>query len=771
MIHRAFKYKTETGIGLALMVLTLAVYWPIQHAGFLVYDDPTYVTDNLHVQRGLTSEGLAWAFALSQHSNWHPLTWLSLMLDASWFGLDPGAFHRTNLILHVANVLLLFGVLRRLTGTRWRSALVAALFAWHPLHVESVAWVTERKDVLSTFFGLLTLGAYLRHVQRAGARFYWLALLCFALSLMAKSMLVTLPCVLLLLDYWPLNRMRFGSLNAVAKTGEAAPVESPGRRLNFGGLIREKLPFFALALLASGATFTAQTAGGSIASAEGLPLPLRVANSLIAYTTYLRKMVWPNDLAVFYPHPGSWPAGQVALAAFFLTGLSLAVIWQRRRRPYLLVGWLWYLGTLLPVIGLVQIGKQSMADRYTYVPLIGVYMLLAWGGAELCWRWRRPRLAAASVAGVLLAGCLLATANQVKHWASNETLFTHALRVTQNNPVAHHCLGCALVQQDNFSAAALHFNEALRILPHYPEAHCNLGILLAREGRLTEAKAHYEAAVRIRPNYSDAWYNLGNILVKEGKLDEARSDFLKALELKPELADAHNNLGFVLAAQQQTPEAITHYENALRLRPDFADAHNNLAVALESLGKIEEATIHLAAAVKLNPAQADARSNLGLLLARQGQFEDAILHFKAALQLKPGEAQIHFRLGAALASQQKMPEAIAHIRAALRARPDWPAALNTLAGILATHPNPKIRDGAEAVRLAERGCALTGQKNAALMETLAAAYAEAGQFDQALATAQKIRALPPTSLPAGLLERLGQRVPLYEAGQPYRQPQ
>ena len=767
MINRAWKYQTEAWIGLALIVLTLAVYWPVTHADFLVYDDPTYVTDNIHVQRGLTSESVAWAFGRSHHSNWHPLTWLSLMLDAEWFGLDAGAFHRTNLLFHAANALLLFWVLRRMTGTVWRSALVAALFAWHPLHVESVAWVTERKDVLSTFFGLLTLWAYLRHVERGGKRFYFLALLCFALGLMAKSMLVTWPCVLLLLDFWPLRRMRFGAMNAVGNSS----VENPFGTSSFVRLLREKIPFFVLAFLAGLATFAAQQEGGSIATGDALPLASRVANALVAYIEYLRKIVWPNDLAVFYPHPGVWPLWQVVLASLFLIGVSVWVIRQWSRRPYLLVGWLWYLGTLVPVIGLVQIGKQSLADRYTYVPLMGVYVMATWGLAELWTSWRLPKFAGAAVAGGALAGCLAVTAAQVKHWASTESLFKHALRVTRNNPVAHHCLGCALARQEKFEEATFQFNEALRIHPRYPEAHCNLGIILVKDGKIAEAKTHYEEALRWRANYSDAWYNLGNILVKEGKLDEAREHFVKALEFKPELADAHNNLGFVLAAQRKTPEAIEHYQAALRLRPDFADAHNNLAVALESLGKNDEATTHLAAAVKLNPAQSDARSNLGLMLARQGKFDEAILQFNEVLRLKPDDAQTHFRLALSLASQNKMAESIQQLREALRARPDWPAALNTLAGILATHPNEQFRDGAEAVRLAERSCALTGQKNAALLDTLAAAYAEAGQFDKAIATAQTIRELPPASVPPGLPEQLEQRVQLYQAGKPFHRPQ
>jgi tetratricopeptide (TPR) repeat protein len=765
VIKRAWPYQTEAWLGCALVILTLAVYWPVTHAEFLVYDDPTYVTDNLQVQRGLTAESVAWAFGRSQHSNWHPLTWLSLMLDAEWFGLDAGAFHRTNLFFHAVNALLLFWVLRRMTGAVWRSALVAALFAWHPLHVESVAWVTERKDVLSTCFGWLTFWAYLRYAEGGGKRFYGLALLCFGLGLMAKSMLVTWPFVLLLLDLWPLRRLP----GQTTKTPGEPPRESPFGSPALGQLWREKIPFFGLSFLAGLAAYGAQTAGGSVASGESLPLPLRVANALVAYATYLRKMVWPNDLTVFYPHPGSWPWLQVALALCVLIALSVWVWRAGRRYPYLLVGWLWYLGTLVPVIGLVQIGKQSMADRYTYVPLVGVYLMVVWGLTELWVHWRLPRIAAASLAGVALIACLVGTARQVNYWVSNESLFRHALRVTRNNPVAHHCLGCTLARQNRFGEAIREFNHALRIRPDYPEAHCNLGIVLVKEGKPAEAKVHYEAALRYRTNYSDAWYNLGNILAKEDRLEAAREHYLQALQFKPELADAHNNLGVVLAAQRKLPEAIEHYEIALRLQPDLADAHNNLAVALESLGKNEEATKHLRAAVKLNPAQADAHSNLGWLLARQGKLEEASGQFRVALQFKPGDAQSHFRLGAILASQQKTGEAIGHFREALRARPDWPTALNALAGVLATHPNGQFRDGTEAVRLAERSCALTGEKNAVFLETLAAAYAEAGRFDQALATLARIHALPSSSVPAALQEKLAQRELLYQAGKPFHQ--
>jgi tetratricopeptide (TPR) repeat protein len=509
-------------ICLLLGGVTLTAYWPVQQCDFVSFDDPYYVTDNPQVRAGLTWRGMAWALRTTETREWHPLTWYSHMLDCQWFGLNAGAHHRTNLLFHVANTLLLFGILRRLTQTRWRSAFVAALFALHPSRVESVAWVAERKDVLSTFFFMLTLWAYARYAQGSArcqvsgvrievsrrfpssifhpsSRFYLLSLLCFALGLMSKPMVVTLPFVLLLLDYWPLGRFQPSSFN----------FELPTLRR----LIFEKLPFFLLSAAGSLIAFRTAHRGAALFSTDEISITGRIANALISYFRYIRKMISPDDLAVFYPHPGTWPLWQVIGAGLFLTAVSILVLVSARRRPYLLLGWLWFLGMLVPVIGLVQAGLQSMADRFAYVPLVGLFIMITWGAYDWAWQPGSRRRAVLVVAALgALIGSALATRLQVAYWKNGETLFSHALAVTRHNFIAHEHLGLALAKKGDLVTARRHWEETLRIKPDSYIASYNLGLLCALEGKRSEAVAHYSAAVRVKPDYADALNNMAWIL-------------------------------------------------------------------------------------------------------------------------------------------------------------------------------------------------------------------------------------------------------------------
>ena len=507
---------------LLLAAATLLAYWPVFHCLFLNFDDPDYVTDNWVVQRGLTLHGLAWAFITSHAANWHPLTWLSHMLDCQLFGLSPAAHHATNLLFHTLNSLLLFGLLKRMTGALWRSALVAALFALHPIHVESVAWISERKDVLSTFFGLLTLWAYVRYVEQskvqspkskaAGgpaahlasrfpfhvSRFYLLSLLLFACSLMSKPMLVTLPFLLLLFDYWPLNRFQ--------KT--QVPLRSPPLILHPSSFILlEKLPFLALSAASSIVTLVVQREAGAISELSTLPVGARLANASVSYVRYIGKILWPDNLAVCYPLV-RWGHWQIIGACLFVLVISLLALWAAPRRPYLAVGWLWFLGALVPVIGVVQVGAQSMADRYGYIPSIGLFIALSWGAHDLLGRWRvSPLVLGSASAGILLA-CAWLTAGQLRYWQDSVSLFTRSLAVAGDNALGHIKLGESLMQQHKFAEAKAHFLSALQTSAQTASAHYQLGVLLQAQGQPAEAITHWRIALQLEPTWLPVVNNL-----------------------------------------------------------------------------------------------------------------------------------------------------------------------------------------------------------------------------------------------------------------------
>lgn len=645
----------------ALTLVTASVYLQLLEHDFINFDDPSYVTDNLHVRQGLTWQTVRWAFAARDASNWHPLTWISHALDAQMFGLSAHGHHLTSLLLHVGNVLLLFLVLAEATNAMWPSALVAALFGLHPLHVESVAWVAERKDVLGALFWMLTMLAYVRYNQRPSRFRYALVVLTFGLGLMAKPMLVTLPCVLLLLDFWPLGRMR-------------RPIKgiTPLARL-----VAEKLPLFALAAASSIITFTVQRSAGSVASLTKIPLQVRFGTALLSYVTYMRKMLWPVDLAIFYPYVRHPSRVSIAGAAILLAAITFLVIRQATRRPYLLVGWLWYLGTLVPVLGIVQVGDQALADRYTYIPLIGLFIIVAWGGSELF----ADRYAAigASLALVALGGCAVVTWRQIQYWQNSDTLFAHALRVTENNDIAHLNLGVELQRQGRPEEATRHFVEALRITPDYAAAHNDLALALETEGDEVAATEHYRAAVRLAPRYADAHYNLANLLTRQGRHAEAEQEYLTTLDLSPGDAQAHNNFGLLLSQRGDLAAAIEHFQNALRLNPRFEEARINLGAAYKAQGQLAQAIAEYSAVLRINPDSTDAHNNVGNALAQQRRFDEAVVHYADALRINPAYAEAHFNWGNTMAQQGKFAEAIAHYAAALRIDPNHADAARMMA--------------------------------------------------------------------------------------------
>jgi len=688
-------------ICLALALAVLATYGQLWDCDFVGFDDTTYVTSNDMVKQGLSWPGMVWAFTTLQAGFWHPLTWLSLMADSQFYGINPAGYHFTNLLLHLANSLLLFLLLQRMTKARWPSALAAALFALHPLHVESVAWVSERKDVLSTLFWMLALWAYVRYVEEITIRkmnqglpgshefdsssvpsvvksdiFCLLSLVLFALGLMAKPMLVTLPFVMLLLDYWPLRRLR--------------PPLWP--------LVAEKIPFFALAAASLVVGIMALRRGGAIVSLAAMPFGARLANVPISYARYVGKTFWPADLAVLYPIQLHWPLWKVACAGAFLALITAWAIWRARPQPYLVVGWFWFLGTLVPVIGLVQADSQVMADHYTYIPVIGLFIMVIWGVRE--WSAFCPAPLLHWLAAVALAACLALTTRQVGYWKNSWQLFAHATAASDDNYLAYYSLG-------TYYAAA---------------------------GQRAAAIRYLEQAVRTAPDFASAQNNLGRALFQEGRIDEALDHLTNAVSLNPAVPEFHYNLGNAFLAQGRVAEALDQF-----------DLH-----------------------VHLTPNDATAQFNFGRVLLDNGLAEDAIPHLQKALQINPNAPDCACALGSAFLQMGRAREAIGQYQKALQLRPDSMSAGANLAWILASNPDPSLRDGARAVALALRADQLAGGQNPIILGTLAAAYAEVGKFSQAAATAQRALQLagPRTNSPAAAALRA--QIALYQSGSPFR---
>jgi tetratricopeptide (TPR) repeat protein len=649
---------------------TAVLYLPVLHFGFLFFDDPVYVSSNPHVFGGVSWKSVGWAFGSFYAANWHPVTWVSHMLDCQVFGYQAGWHHFVSAMIHVMNTLLVYRLFRGMTGTIFRSAFVAGLFAWHPLHVESVAWIAERKDVLSTFFGLLALGCYWRFSQRKpgngirnakseirkkeesrkpkgeGKFWYAFALLFFALGLMSKPMLVTLPFVFLLMDYWPLQRFDLKRL---------------------ANLLLEKVPFLMLSVADSIVTMAAQKHGEAVVDTAALPAGARLANAAIAYAGYLRKTFWPVDLAAYYPYEHSPSGGEVAVAILVLVIISALVVRFRRRAPYLPFGWLWFLGTLVPVIGLVQVGGQSMADRYTYLPLVGVFVMCVWGGADLMGGLPHAFLIRAAVSAGCLGACFAATLNQENYWRDTVSLFTRDLELFPvGNAMAHHCLGRAYFGRGDNEAAIREYQELARLLPNSSRAQLSLGECFEREGKAAEAIEHYREALVLDPHSAEVYKSLGGCLASQMKLDEARTNFLKAIELKPDYAEAYMRLATAEMAQGDTSAGVEHLKRAVEIFPAYPEPHYYLAHALEEKGDWEGAGAHFEAAIRSNPLYVEA--------------------------------------------------------------------MNDFARLLVMRPKTSDNREAQGMELARKACELTNRTNAACLETLGAALSRTGQFDEASQT-------------------------------------
>ena len=702
-------------IGLALVVW--AVFGQTVRYEFINYDDDSLVYENPAVTRGLDPQEIVWAFAhQSSQDAWFPITDISHMLDWQLYGPNAGGHHLTNVLLHAATVVLLFLALHAMTGALWRSAFVAAVFAIHPLRVESVAWVAERKDVLSGLFFMLALWMWARYAQARSAAEsreepnagkiilalapgcwtfdYCLALVFFILGMLSKPMLVTLPFVLVLLDYWPLQRFNTSTLQR---------------------LLVEKWPFFLVS--AAGCVATILTQPHAVLAARQFTLPWRMGNSLLAYVDYLGHMFYPAGLSLLYPHPerdlAPW---RVCFCVVVLLGISAGVILGRRKHPWLIMGWLWYLGVFVPVIGVMQAGDQARADRFTYLPQIGLYIMIAWGAAEISRSWPGRRAMLGSLAGIILAGLAAAAYVQTTHWKNSISVWTQTLACWPQCYIAHCNLGIALAGQGQVSDAVQHFNQALAINPDDAKSINNLGKVLTTEGKLDEAFQDFHHALQLEPDDARTLNNLGAALAARGKPDEAIADVKRALQLKPDYADAYYNLGNILASRKDFDGAVEDYKQALQINPDFPEANCNLGLALARQGNLDEAAQYYERAIQFKPHYKDALNNLGGLLAAQGKLDEAAQYYKQVLQLAPDDPNVLNNLGVTLARQGNLDEAIKYFNQALQINPNDPSSHNNLGITLA---NEGKMDGAiqhlqEALYLAR------AQNNFALEESIRA---------------------------------------------------
>ena len=736
-MHRfAEKVKSNQAAWMICFVLALLVWGVFGQTlryDFVNYDDDWYVYDNPTISNGLTVKGIVDIFTASKMGVYYPLAMLSLMTDAELYGLDAGGFHLTNALLHATTVILLFLVLHSMTGSLWRSAFVAAVFAIHPLRVESVAWITERKDVLSGLFFTLTLGAYVRYVRRPFSVWHYLTVLVFfALGLLSKPSLTPLPFGLLLFDRWPLGRFQ----NSPAATIPSSPA-------SLRQVLVEKIPLLLLSILMSALTVFSHT---QYEQSDG-PLLWNLWNAAVSYAVYIGQSLWPFKLTVRYPHFGcDLPVWEIVLSLVVLAGISLAVFKTRKTRPYLLTGWLWYLGMLIPVIGIVRtLGGVAHADRFTYLPQIGLIIMATWLVTDWCASLRHRRTLLSAAAATVLSVLALAAHGQTRYWRDSISLWIHTLAHTKRNAMAHNNLGIALAEQGKTAAAIEHYQQALQINPRYADAHYNMGIDLAAQGKTAAAIEHFQQALQTSPRYADAHNNLGIALASQGKTAAAIEHYQQALQINPESAETLNNLGIALAAQGKTAAAIEHYQQALQINPRYTEAHNNLGVALAAQGRIDAAIKHYQQALQINPGLTESRKNMN----------------KALLVL--------VRQGTALASQGRFGEAISCFEKILKFWPENAEVKNNLAWVLATCPDAALRNGLRAVELATAADRSSGGANATVLDTLAAACAEAGQYTNAVAAAR--RALEAAAGQESAAEGIRSRLRLYEAGIPYHEPE
>ena len=880
---------------LALVLVTAAVYWPVHGYDFVSYDDNNYVTANPHVQSGLSGQTVLWAFTAYKENStcWHPLTWLSHMLDYECFGLDAGMHHLTSVALHAVNAMMLFVVLRSMTGAFWRSALVAALFAWHPLQVDSVAWIAERKNVLSTLFLMLTLMAYVRYARRPSLGRYVPVFLFLCLGLIAKPSLVVAPLLLLVLDFWPLGRLQLPGLASAATASSAGEGPHASQRLfgecrsrrkealiipGIGGsatgqslltsapttlsrLVTEKLPLMLPVLFVCIITVLSQVSVHVLPSLKELPFSTRVANALVSYLRYTGKAVWPAHLAVFYPYPRAWPLWLIGAAVVFVLVVSaLAVKWAAAR-PWFLAGWVWFLAGIFPSIGLLQASNQSMADRYAYFALIGLFIMAVWGLPECLARWPQRNVVLPALAAAALVAALTVTGFQLQSWRDTPALFEHAFKVTgsataqaalgnfyehqdklpeavqhysaalradpgflgASNLVAHteSALGAVLVKQDKPDEAVPHFLRGLGFEPTATAIRCNLADAYFRQGKVEEAISEYKTVLRQEQGNARACHDLAwlfattenakyrdpaqavefarrSVALTDEKKPECwmtlamacavanrTNDVIKAVQKTVELQAAATyqnprellpaalaSFGLELARRGQAEMGVVLLSEAARLAPkadDRAEMQRQVGLIFSGQGKYEQAASFYTAALEANPRLAAAHNDLALDLVSRGDLPAALEHYAQAIKIEPQDTEAHRNMALALIAAGRLSEARSQLYETLRLKPDYVDALNDLAWMLATAPDAKVRDAHEALRLAQHAAELTRQKDAGILETLAAAYAEGGNFAEAIGTAEAALKLCDGPSQKGTLEALRNCLQLFRASKPVRQ--
>jgi tetratricopeptide (TPR) repeat protein len=723
--------KYLSGIICAVLVLlVLATFEPVRHNGFVDYDDNAYIVSNPHIQSGITYTSLVWALTSGYAANWHPLTWLSHLLDIEMFGLNPVWHHTHNIVLHTASVLLLFLVLRNMTGSLWRSAFVAAVFGVHPLRVESVAWAAERKDVLYVFLWMLTLLAYFYYTRHDNLLRYMAVVVCLCLGLMAKPMMVTLPIVCLLLDVWPLSRIRSGLLTTGYPEQAGQTQDSLCRPVSLSQSIIEKIPLFMLILISCVITCRVQREWGAMDAIQ-TTWSQRLANIPVSYIKYLWKMAWPVNLAVLYPFPKDIrPVWQWGGASLLLLGWSAFTVYAIRKRPYLFVGWFWYVVTLIPVIGLVQVGNQAMADRYSYLPSIGILIMLAWGAEELTATLHYRKVIFAILGGASIIAMIAAARVQDTYWKDGMTLNKHTLAVTENNYIIYNNMAVLFLEANKFDEASECLQKALAIRPDYYVTDTNMADLMKKQKQYDKALAYIDKAVEEQPGTWMVHFTRGEILEAMGQSDAALQCYNKAVELNGDKFPPFYNAGALLARYGMFKEAVPYFQEAIRCNPNWVNAYRDLGLTMQCLG----------------------------------QMEDAISNYQKALKIDPDNPVVHCQLGYCFGKQGKIQDAISCYRQALQLKPDFLPGLNQLALVLATSSDRGVRNPPEAVQLAKKACEITSFKDYRMLDVLSTAYAGANQFPEAIDILRQAIPLAQASKDTDSVGQLTEKLKMYQNG-------